>query len=70
MTTPINTTDRNVVVKVVDLHKTFGTLEVLKGISLDLHCLELADLGKLLYSGASIILNSLHQEKPTLTGDH
>ena len=37
MTTPINTTDRNVVVKVVDLHKTFGTLEVLKGISLDVH---------------------------------
>ena len=37
MVMPTNTSDRNVVVKVVDLHKTFGTLEVLRGISLDVH---------------------------------
>ena len=66
MTTPINTTDRNVVVKVVDLHKTFGTLEVLKGISLDVHEGDVLTLLGASGSGKTTLLRCINYlEQPT-----
>ena len=66
MVMPTNTSDRNVVVKVVDLHKTFGTLEVLRGISLDVHEGDVLTLLGASGSGKTTLLRCINYlEQPT-----
>ena len=66
MVMPTNTSDRIVVVKVVDLHNTFGTLEVLRGISLDVHEGDVLTLLGASGSGKTTLLRCInHLEQPT-----
>jgi ABC-type histidine transport system ATPase subunit len=58
--------ERNVVVKVVDLHKSFGKLEVLRGISLDVHQGDVLTLLGASGSGKTTLLRCINYlEQPT-----
>ena len=57
---------RDTVVKIVDLHKSFGTLEVLKGISLDVAQGDVLTLLGASGSGKTTLLRCInHLEQPT-----
>lgn len=60
--------DKNVIIHVEDLHKSFGKLEVLKGMNIDIYAGEVVVLLGPSGSGKSTFLRCLNQLDPSTSG--